>query len=1019
MNTKIRTIFTRGALFLPVLALLLGITLSHQNRATAAPQKQPIAIDLCATTGTATMPDGTSVTIWGYALGDCTGSPAATLPGPTLDINAGDTVDLTLYNSLPQETSLALPGQALIPDRVGAAANGGTAQYSFTAAQPGTYRYEAGLTSNGQIQVAMGMFGALIVRPATAGQAYNDPASAFDDEAVIILNEIDPNLNANPTGFDLRDFTPRYRLINGQAFPNTATIDIASPAAGRRLLLRYLNAGLEHHSMGLLGLDQMVLGVDGSPLAYPRRTVAETLVSGQTADMIVTLPASADTAGVMQYPLYDASLMLYNSNSPGFGGMLTFVTVSNGAGNNIGPATNALTLAPNPTDGSVDVTLTATIDDTANGGANIVAAEYFIDIQGVDGTGTPMTAGDGTFDSPTEGVTATLTTAELSLLSGGSHVIYVHGQDAVDGWGAFNFTTLDLDNGGPATTGVTLTPNPSDGSSVVALSATGDDRTSGNNDVTAAEFFIGADPGLGAGEAMIVNGPAPVASLSADVPAGLAEGAYVVSVRSQDSFDNWGQVATATLGIDQTGPDTATVLVAPNPNDGTQPINANNPSVRVDATVTDPLAGGVQSNLERVELFIDYQNGVDADGTGAPMTPDDGLYDSPSEAAYAFVPLTTINALSEGDHTIAVHGQDASGNWGAVSSTILTIDRGGPTISNVAVTPNPSDGAASVTLTAEAADVVNLVAAEWFEGTDPGVGNGAAMVAADGTLDSPNEGLTATIDLTGFAAGDYTLSVRAQDAAGNWSDPDSIILTVSNPPPATGLVYFSTAGNVALAGVAGPFDNADVYSWDGTSFSRVFDASANGLPGNANIDGLTVDGPNLYMTFSVAAGTNVSGLGVVQDEDVVVYDGTTWSLFFTGGPLGLNVANAQNLDAIDIVGGVLYFSTIGNGAIPGVGGPYDDADIYTWDGAAFNRVFDASANGLPGNADIDGLKLVGTDLYLSFDRNAGTNVPGVGNVQDEDVVLYDGTAWSLIFEGGLQGLNTVNNQDLDAIDVAP
>ena len=43
-------------------------------------------------------------------------------------------------------------------------------------------------------------------------------------------------------------------------------------------------------------------------------------------------------------------------------------------------------------------------------------------------------------------------------------------------------------------------------------------------------------------------------------------------------------------------------------------------------------------------------------------------------------------------------------------------------------------------------------------------------------------------------------------------------------------------------------------------------------------------------------------------------------------------------------------STIGGGngnPVEGVAGPYDDADIYTWDGAGCGRLFDASANGLP------------------------------------------------------------------------
>ncbi len=70
--------------------------------------------------------------------------------------------------------------------------------------------------------------------------------------------------------------------------------------------------------------------------------------------------------------------------------------------------------------------------------------------------------------------------------------------------------------------------------------------------------------------------------------------------------------------------------------------------------------------------------------------------------------------------------------------------------------------------------------------------------------------------------------------------------------------------------------------------------------------------------------------------------------------------------------------------------------------------------GLPGNADIDGLTVKGGTYYLSFNRDAGTAVPGLGTVQDEEVVSFDGATWGPYFSG----LDlTANGQDLDAVDV--
>ena len=252
------------------------------------------------------------------------------------------------------------------------------------------------------------------------------------------------------------------------------------------------------------------------------------------------------------------------------------------------------------------------------------------------------------------------------------------------------------------------------------------------------------------------------------------------------------------------------------------------------------------------------------------------------------------------------------------------------------------------------------------------------MSATDASFNSPSEGLTATINVTTWTLGSYTLYVRARDAAGNWSAVSSMTLVVSAPP-----VYFSTFGNTNPPGVGGTADDADIYYWNGTAFSRNFDASANGLlPGIANVDGyVRVDATHFYMSFS--ADTTVPGPGAVQDEDVVYYNSGVWSLYFDGTAAGLTAID-QDIDAFDIVGGVLYFSTVGNTNPPGVVGTADDADIYTWNGTAFSRVFDATVNGLlPNAANVDGyVRVNATHFYMSF-SSTNTTVSGLGAVQDE------------------------------------
>ena len=844
----------------------------------------------------------------------------------------------------------------------------------------------------------------------------------------MLLSEIDPLLNTSvdPSAFDMRDYKPRYWLINGKVFPYT---DHIPTAAGNNVLLRYVNAGVQYHTMATLGLDQMLLANDAFPFDYNRSVVSKNMGPGETLDVIVDIPA--DMPDGSRIPLYDSSLILHNNNAAGFGGMVTFITTADGVPGPdvLGPATNSLALSPNPTDGTVDVALTASTSDVLTGNAAIAAAEYYID--DTTSLSFAMTATDGAFDNSTEAVEATILASTVSGLTPGDHTIYVRGQDALGNWGSFNTINLrvEIAGSGPATTGLTLMPNPSAGDVIVALSGTADDSATGNSNISGAEWFIGADPGQGNGNSMAVNIPAPIASIdygfTTGEMSGYPEGLHTLQVRSRDEF-LWGDVATIDLAIDKTGPVASTVTIEPNPNNGTLPINPSMYAARLDAMLTDNLNAGVQSNLYQAEYFIgDIEPPVADYGTGAGMYARDGVFDSISEHAYAWVSLVHINSLGVGNHTVWVHARDASGNWGAFTTETLVIEQDMPTVTGTAATPNPTNGATTVDLTAVATDAGSpIVAAEWFEGADPGQGAGTAMTI------TPNGGafdLAATIDITGWADGDYTLSVRARDAAGTWSALDSTVLTVVGAPPAPITEFvFSTIGSGNVPGTAAPYDDADVYQYDipNDVYSRLIDGSALGLPGNADIDGLVYDAAaNLYyVSFARNGGTNIPLVGVVQDEDIVEYDpenGEVQFIFEGADVCGLGDSNGQDIDALDIVDGNVYFSTAGNSPVDELPGPNDDADIYAWvDGVGCIRVFDGNVDGgLPGAADIDGLAWIDADtFYVSF-RSTNTTVPGIGPVQDEDIVLYDAGTWSLFFDGTAEGLGAANSQDIDALDI--
>jgi FtsP/CotA-like multicopper oxidase with cupredoxin domain len=952
--------------------------------------------DLWAEAGSATMPGGQTVTVWGYAATD---TPATQPGGPTLRVAAGDQVTITLHNRVGEPTGLLVQGQSMVPDLTGVAA-GGTTTYTFNADRPGTFLYEAAPLPNAQHQTAMGLYGALVVDPATSGRAYPSADTAYDQDHVLLLGEIDPALNnaTNPSAFDMRNFKPRYTLVNGHAYPDTTTI---SAAADTDQLLRYVNAGLSYHSMGVLGTGQTLVAVDGAPLRDPRHYVAETIGPGQTADALLHAPtaASVDT----DLTVYDAGLGLHNSNTSGVGGMLTTLEVAGVStpGDTTGPVVRGA--------GVTDDVLTATADDgNGHGGSTVQSVEFYLD--STTAGATSMNAVDGTFDGTSEDVTAGVS------VGSGDHVVYLRGRDAAGNWGPFTSVLVSgADQGGPTTREPQLKPGvvKATNTAGVELSATADDSSSGNSPIAAAEYFIDSQGPDGTGNAMAVApAGAPVASVDATIPPAtldaLPEGSHAVYVHAQDQSGNWGEAITVNLTVDEHGPLTSGVSVSPNPNNGAQAYNSSVPGVRLIATtMTDPISGGVNSQIVDAEAFLDT---VGANGTGIRLTPSNGVYTGTTEGGYTDIPLSTVAALSNGNHTISVHAKDAAGNWGPITTTTLTVDKTRPTLSGLSATPNPTLGATTVTLSATATDPApaptGIRRAEWWRGSDPGVGN-AHPINVSGSPTTTT--VSTTIDVSDFGDGTTALNMRVQDMAGNWSAISSTTLAVRGP------LFYSTLGTSNPPGVGGTADDSDVYQWSGTAHSRSIDLSAApySVPTSANVDGLTrIDGSHFYLSF--AADTTLPGIGAVQDEDVVYWNNGAWSVYFNGTAHGLTSANLD-VDAISVKGSTLYFSTLGNSNPPGVGGAADDSDIYSWNGTSYARVWDASANGIPAAANVDGYDRVdGSHFYLSF--AADTTVTGLGAVQDEDVVYVDGSVRSVYFDGTAHGLTNANH-DVDAFDV--
>jgi hypothetical protein len=133
------------------------------------------------------------------------------------------------------------------------------------------------------------------------------------------------------------------------------------------------------------------------------------------------------------------------------------------------------------------------------------------------------------------------------------------------------------------------------------------------------------------------------------------------------------------------------------------------------------------------------------------------------------------------------------------------------------------------------------------------------------------------------------------------------------------LSLFSLDGTIALPGVvAGP---EDVVSYDGISYTLEFDGSAEGVPGGASVDAVSIIAGDLLVSFDT---TVTLGADTAHEEDLVRFDGSSFTLFFDGSaagvPEGLDIDAAHHLG-----GGKIALSFNGSGSLPGV--VFADEDV--------------------------------------------------------------------------------------------
>jgi FtsP/CotA-like multicopper oxidase with cupredoxin domain len=341
-----------------VALMAVGMWLAATGQA-AVPGISGTTFNLTAQQAFLNQPDGEAVYSWGYGCLNTTGvtflpaaitgatCPTMQVPGPTLIVTEGQAITVNLTNNLPTSagnTSILFPGFTVTTTNgvtgllTHEAAPGGTVTYTFVASSPGTHAYYSG--TQGDLQIEMGLYGAIIVIPSgvpancnsgyhtqngtargahgesdfrLAHAAYDHPGSCYDREYLFQWAEMDSRIHrqaqaqvtalqgctAGAVGCGLNvqtePYHPAYYLINGRSMPDLMDPNFAGEYPhqpynanphmhlGELTLVRTIGQGRWQHPFHEHANHVRILARDGN-LELSGSTANVTFTSGMTGD---------------------------------------------------------------------------------------------------------------------------------------------------------------------------------------------------------------------------------------------------------------------------------------------------------------------------------------------------------------------------------------------------------------------------------------------------------------------------------------------------------------------------------------------------------------------------------------------------------------------------------------------------------------------------------------------------------------------------------------------------------------
>ena len=400
-------------------------------------------------------------------------------------------------------------------------------------------------------------------------------------------------------------------------------------------------------------------------------------------------------------------------------------------------------------------------------------------------------------------------------------------------------------------------------------------------------------------------------------------------------------------------------------------------------------------------------------GSGATWSEQAYLKASNAEAGDLFGFAVAVDKDAAGDPTVVVgaDGEDSNGTGGPADNSAPYAGA-----AYVFETP-PTTGDIVIVKQATPADDTPFA----FTEDIPGAGSGFTLSDPGDTTETFDDVAPGSYTVTETGEAGWTLDSLVCVDPDDGSSTGGATATIDLDAGETVTCTFGNSrdtGTITIVKEATPADD--------TVFTFTED-----IPGAAN--GFTLSDPsddtetfsevplgNYQVSESVPAGWSLDGISCTDPDGGSSTDASTATI-----DLDLNetvTCTFSNSQLPSAAAGV-YVSAASAGQT-GDGLAFGPHDVLLWDGSGWTKWFDGTAANLTptGKAmhDINALWIPDTgaaDVVLAFAQNARA-VPGIpGKVDGMDLVWWNGSAFSLWFDGQDVGLTQLTNEKIDALHV--